>query len=253
MISSKSYTTLLTLPLELRLKIWKYCLNLINDNDHVVRWRFTEYQRCWVPGLLPEPDQSPVIRQGWEDRYDSQSVYLKPNCAILRTCKQICNEVLPILYSQVFSFHNSKERLAWLKKIGPVNTRRIRHLDLCVYWGGWPAILQPSLRRKRWGILLEFLHQNVTGLQCLNVDFTDKSYRPEGDDPSVPDTGLDTEFVRALVKIPVSKSVRISGYYGVHWPRYLAEQMGVPVTEWWSDEVSQHCLDYQKGTESVIP
>ena len=46
----------------------------------------------------------------------------------------------------------------------------------------------------------------------------------------------------------------VGGFYGMHWPRYLTEQMGITVVEEKRGERSLQVLRLlQEGTEDLIP
>lgn len=60
--------------------------------------------------------------------------------------------------------------------------------------------------------------------------------------------------MRELAKIRGLESMVVAGFYAVHWPRYLAEQMGVSVQE--EDLTAswlQYLRKYQRGTENLVP
>ena len=66
--------------------------------------------------------------------------------------------------------------------------------------------------------------------------------------------GMNLRFVRELAKIQGLQSMVGGGYYGVHWPRYLTEKMGVKVLEGETIEGRLQILrKFQQGTENLIP
>ena len=66
--------------------------------------------------------------------------------------------------------------------------------------------------------------------------------------------GMNLRFVRELAKIQGLQSMVVGGYYGVHWPRYLTEKMGVKVLEGETIEGRLQILrKFQQGTENLIP
>ena len=68
------------------------------------------------------------------------------------------------------------------------------------------------------------------------------------------DAGEDLRFVRELAKIQGLRSMVLDGHYGMHWPRYLSEKMGVEVVEKLHDVDGLWGLRrFQKGTEDLIP
>ncbi|RMJ22993.1 hypothetical protein PHISP_06133 [Aspergillus sp. HF37] len=68
--------------------------------------------------------------------------------------------------------------------------------------------------------------------------------------------GQNVEFVRGLATLKVRKSVQLRGFYGLHWPAYLEEQIGL------KPHVEEHAprsyyaralADYQSDTRGLNP
>jgi hypothetical protein len=227
-----------SLPLEIRLHIYYHAL--INK------------QRC-RDLLSPEsmvPDQIMLtIRKDRKERTMTPS--------ILRTCKTIYREALPILYSEnVFLVDKPMRILNWLQQIGPVNITLLKSLRIfphAVYyqrgesWLGYPA--EPDHSGPTWCKLLNKLAEEATGLRyvyvCLDAE---ESMGHCG-------AGRDLNFVRALGRMKVSQKMEINGYFATEWPRYLEGKLGIPVwdAQVHSQEYLRSLREYQRGTERLIP
>ena len=218
-LQPQSQSLLLSLPLEVRLRIYEYL--------------FTCQPQVFVSNLKPMLS------------YPKYLVEADLTSAILRTCRQIHNEASPILYSgNIFVLDYPKRTFEWLDRIGSVNLRSIRHLrvfvphELFAFTRKWGKSIP---ERQLWYNLLGRLSQEATGLRYLYI-FWDK----EG--------GGDVRLVRELAKIQGLKRMEIDGYFAKHCPEYLVQKMGVPIQV--TDHLLQatdYLKEYHEETKNCIP
>ncbi|KAK3933571.1 hypothetical protein QBC46DRAFT_401781 [Diplogelasinospora grovesii] len=245
--------TLLALPPEIRILI--YDLLLVNrvkkpsrvvGNPHLIQME-VEMSIFQAPGLtIIEP-------------------------AILRTCKQIYHEAIPILYScNEFHIYAPEPLFPFMAQIGPTNIKLVRSLEI---WVPYDAEISP------WLILLDTLSKKATGLRFVVLAWgTDRGIIwPRG----AAERGLGDNLlfvralVRALARIQGLEKLNIKGFYAKHWPSYLREKMSAqvradaghccvkirydddPEAERRKRELIERELlcfkDYQKGTDDLIP
>ncbi|KAI0389585.1 hypothetical protein F5Y17DRAFT_448480 [Xylariaceae sp. FL0594] len=138
---------LLDLPTEIRLEI--YDLLLVS--------RFNRWDNSsWATG---NTYQKPILLSSIQ-----APQYRTMEPAILRTCKQIYHEAIPILYSRnVFSINSPGLLLQLMARIGPTNTRLIRSLDIHI-----PALLIGA-DKTPWLDLFHILPNTATGLGSVVV------------------------------------------------------------------------------------
>lgn len=175
---------------------------------------------------------------------------------LLRTCKQIYREALPILYSEnEFMIDPAKKALDWLQQIGPINITLLKSLRLfphAVYsetGKSWLGDDDPDYSGPTWCKLLNKLANEATALENVYV------YLDADEELSHYGAGKDLNFVRALGRMKVSRRMKIDGYFAREWPRYLEGKLGMPVwdTEGHSQDFLLWLREYQRGTESLIP
>jgi hypothetical protein len=189
--------------------------------------------------------------------------------AILRTCKQIYKEALPILYSHhVFRITAPEEMMRLMAQIGPTNTKLIRALDI---WVPADADIFP------WLALLDVLSKKASGLRLVEIGWGSKFEglqlsllnRPKGRG-----LGDNVHFVRTLASIRGLNRLILRGYYAKHWPSYLTKMTGAqvqaeaghwfeiradddPETKKWKHDLNegfwQNLADFQEGTENLVP
>ena len=169
--------------------------------------------------------------------------------SILRTCKQIHSEASRILYSKnTFLVSEPKRILEWFTQIGRVNIKhlnRIRIFPHAVYYTEDNPFRETATESSLWYKLLDRLAREATGLRHVYVYWdAEDTWFHHG-------AGKDLHFVRELAKIQRLESMVIKGYYAVHWPRFLADKMGVPIQE--EGHMGQFFRKYQRGTENLIP
>ena len=201
------------------------------------RLRIYEYVLVCEPQLIP--DYTPPANQP-----------LTPS--ILRTCKQIHSEASPVLYSKnTFLVAEPDRILKWLIGIGRVNIKYLNSIRIFVhpvYYTKEIPFLHNANESAFWYKLLDQLAREATGLRHIYIFWdAEESWGHSG-------AGRDLRFVRELAKIQGLQSMAVGGYYAIHWPRYLAEKMGVPVQE---EDLTQPFLQflrkYQRGTENLLP
>ena len=242
-------TTFLTLPAEIRLRVYDFLLVSRSDQiEFPFRGAGGPYLQCIAINYIPVPK------------------YIEPGIA--QTCKQIHHESNTILYSQnVFLSEAPDMMLAFLRRVGLANVKLIKSLRL---WVSHRAKLAPWLQ------LLTLLAKDATGLRYVEIVW---SAAP--DDPlSLPQRAIDRglgdnlDFVRALGKIQGLDNLIIKGCYAKNWPAYLERTMAVQVR---AVSIEEQCEDmkemalghesfreiveratrefrnFQEGTEDLIP
>ena len=172
--------------------------------------------------------------------------------AILRTCKQIHNEASPVLYSKnTFLIAEPERILKWFMQIGRANIKLLNNIRIFVdpvRRSTMDTFLGRASEISLWYKLLDQLAREATGLRHVFVYWdSEETWIFFG-------AGKDLRFVRELAKIRGLESMVVAGFYAVHWPRYLAEQMGVSVQEREYDASSlQYLRKFQQGTENLVP
>ena len=179
---------LLALPAETRLQIYDLLL--------VTRLQRGEGPE-WAVG---NTGQKLILLHDWYK-------YLAP--AILRTCRQIYNEAIWVLYSQNVFFVGGTP--SWILRLmtqcGPMNVRSIRSVVICV---------PPDGVLLKWALLLDTLSKEATGLRFMELDWAGRGRRWE--DYAV-------VLVRALARMQQLETLTISGYYAQHAEPYLKREM----------------------------
>lgn len=207
----------LSLPLKTRLRIYEY---IFTGKPQVIPY-------CRPPATHPLPP------------------------AILRTCKQIHNEASPILYSKNTFLISSPERiLKWFIQIGRANIKLLVNIRIFVdpVNSTTDTIFGRASEFSLWYRLLDRLAREATGLRHVYI------YWDAEEALNLFGAGKDLRFVRELAKIRGLERMVVAGFYAVHWPRYLAEQMGVSVQEEECTASSlQYLRKYQRGTENLVP
>lgn len=247
--------TFLTLPLEIRLRIYDLLLVSRFDRAQNPSWAVgNTYQQLIILHMIR------IFRHGT----------MEPG--ILRTCKQIHHEAHAILYSQnVFKITEPKDMFRFSAEIGIANIKLLRTLYI---WVPYTAKLTPWLQ------ILHFLAEEATGLRFIELGWGASCEFPWQLERGARERGLgdNLEFVRALGKIQGLKRLVITGYFAKNWPAYLERRMSVPVrsvpadfreegylspevlalkNKDWLCEHNQEQLEafekYQQGTEDLIP
>lgn len=226
---------LLTLPVEIRLRI--YNLLLISRFDRTEN----------PPSAVGNTDQKLILfHMGQFQQYRT----MEPG--ILRTCKQIYHEANSILYSQnVFAISEPEQMFRLIVKIGPVNLKLVKTLDI---WVPWMAELSPWLQ------LLDTLSEEASGMRHIAIRWDVHFEFRWGLERGAKERGLgdNLDFVRALGKIQGLEKLVIGGYYAKNWPAYLEERIDVQV-----QAICGHCseegeliegdLNYERlGAEELI-
>lgn len=247
----KPKPTLLTLPAEIRLRI--YDLLLVSRFDRMVNPSWAVGKTCPTKALLRS---TPALRRRM----------LEPE--ILRACKQIYREAIPILYSgNVFNVNTPEHMLRLMAQIGPTNIKLVKSLDM---WVPWMADISP------WLTLLNALSKRATGLKYIELGWGENCEHPWMLKRGAKERGLGDNvlFVRALAKIRGLEEMHITGHYAKNWPSYLKTETNAhvlaecghpmkldadddPQTIKWVGESNERNLrrfeDYQKGTEDLVP
>jgi len=214
----KSPVDFLSLPLEARLRIYEFVL--------ICKPRV-------IPHYKPSAD-SPVTP------------------SILRACKQIHSEASPIRYSKnTFLIAEPERILKWFIRIGRINIKHLKSIRVFVHPVYYPRetpFLGTASESCFWYKLLDQLAREATGLRYVYI------YWDAEETCGHYGAGRDLRFVRELAKIQRLQSMIITGFYAMHWPRYLAENMGVLIRE---EDHTQPFLQllrkYQRGTENLVP
>ena len=121
---------------------------------------------------------------------------------ILRTCKQINNEAVPILYSQnTFMIDHPDRALTWFTQIGKSNLSHLNNLRL------FPDPVYDAGDREGWYQLLGRLALEAKGLTNLYIFWDAEGMHSE--------SGKDVRFIRHLGRIRSLQNVELDGYYAV--------------------------------------
>jgi hypothetical protein len=208
--------TFLTLPVEIRLRIY----------DQLLVSRFDRTQNpSWAVG---NTDQKVVLLHMIQ-----APQYRTMEPGILQTCKQVYQEANSILYSQnIFAISEPKELFRLIVQIGLVNFKLIKTLHI---WVPCMAELSPWLQ------LLYLLAEEASGLRCIELGWggnLKRMWRGLGDN---------LDFVRALGKIKGLEKLVIKGYYAKNWPAYLDERMGLRVRA-----ICGHCCEERELREGDL-
>ena len=212
MPSQESQITFLSLPAEVRLPIYEY---LLVDKPQV------------IPHCRPATERP-----------------LTPS--ILRTCKQINREASQALYSKnTFLISEPDRDLKWFDSIGRINVKLLKDIRLFVHpvYSTQRTLFSTGSEGISWYKVLDHLAREATGLRHVYIYWDAEEWPHMG-------AGKDLRFVRELAKIQGLQSMIVNGFYGVHWPRYLTEKMGLQVQE---NERSPSLRGYQQGTQNLIP
>ena len=142
MSSLKQSISFLSLPAELRIKVYKYA-------------------------LIPPSSTYEITLCTDQDR----SSHRKPIVtALLKTCRTIAYEAAPILYGRnCFKAINSSPFSQWLEAIGPVNIQFLKSVHIIAATFG-PILIGciPRINRP-WGEVLRTLRHKATSLRDLSV------------------------------------------------------------------------------------
>ena len=249
---------LLTLPVEIRLRIYELLL--------VSRFDRTQ-NPSWAVG---NTNQKVVLLSMGQIRQ-----YRTMEPGILQTCKQIFHEANSILYSQnVFAISEPEQMFRLIMQIGLRNFKLVKTLDI---WVPWMAELSTWLQ------LLDILAREASGLRYIRIGWGAECEFPSQLERGAMERGLgdNLDFVRALGKIRGLEKLVIEGYYAKNWPGYLEERMGVQVRAIYghcreereleegdlndgelkieklirelNEKELQTFREYQQGTEDLIP
>ncbi len=214
----KSQLDFLSLPLKARLRIYEYV-------------------------LVSEPQVIPHCKLAADP-------LITPS--VLRTCKQIHSEASPILHSKnTFLVAEPERNLKWFKRMGRSNIKHLKRIRIFVhpvYYTEEIPYLCTAPESSFWYKVLDQLAQEAMGLRDLYIYWdAEETWVHYG-------AGRDLRFVRELAKIQRLQSMGINVFYGIHWPRYLAEKTGVPIQEEDHTQPFLQCLrKYQQGTENLVP
>lgn len=200
------------------------------------RFRIYEYIFICKPQIIPDcrPAAGPSIVP-----------------SLLRTCKQIRSEASSVLYSKNdFLIAMPELDFEWLIQIGRDNIKLLNSIRIFPHavYSTENTLFSSDKESSFWYKVLDLLARKATGLRRVYIFWdAEPSWGHCG-------AGRDLRFVRELAKIQGLESMVVGGCYGVHWPRYLTEKMGVPVLEKQDDQFSlQRLRRFQRGTEHLIP
>ncbi|KAM0805344.1 hypothetical protein BDR22DRAFT_393627 [Usnea florida] len=213
MSPQESRSDFLSLPLEVRLRIYEY---LLVCKSHI------------TPGYRPR-------------------ARLPITLSVLRLCKQVHTEASPIFYSKNEIVVDEPEPIIrWLTKIGRINVRHLRRIRIFV--GAVECTGDTYSRRSAgvgdsWYELLDELARDAAGLRHIYIYW---SFICSGA------AGKDLHFVRRLGKLQRLQSMDLDGYYAKQWPNYLAKRLGIEIQEKQPSLLFLK-KKYQRGTENLLP
>lgn len=141
--------TLLSLPFELRTKIWSYALG------------GTVFEvRCW-PRRDPERIETQIVNRE------------KHRCSLLRTCHQIHNETKLFLFRHnAFVFKNEDAIVPWLQRFGESDRDAISEIRL-VTWGAAHMVQGHRSSLKPVSLVLPL--EQLPGLTRLQIEIRTKA------------------------------------------------------------------------------
>ena len=213
MSSQVSKDDFLSLPPEVRLRIYEY---LLVCKSHVTP--------------IYRPRERPPI-----------------TISVLRTCKQIYTEASPVFYSKNEIVVAEPEMIIrWLALIGRINVRHLRTIRIFVGaadYGGDFSSRDSTCVDRLWYKLLDVLARDAAGLRHIYIYW---SFDCSGA------AGKDLHFVRRLAKLQRLQSMGLDGYYAKQWPSYLARKLGIEVQEV-QHSLPTLKKKYQRGTENLLP
>lgn len=239
----------LDLPTEIRLQIYDLLL--------VSRFDPAENRSLAVGETSRKTCRKLVLLQSYRTR-SRRNKTIEP--AILQTHRQIHHEAIQILYSQnVFNVIVPEELSRFMAEIGSTNFGFINSLD---FWVSSPIGISS------WVTMFDIVSEKATGLRFVKLGWgANCALGARGWGDSV-------LFVRALARIQGLDELHIKGYYAKNWPSYLKEKMSVQVRaergfpvelrdadgpetkerkRSINDHDLQHFVEYQKGTEDLVP
>jgi hypothetical protein len=197
---SREKANLLSLPVELRLRIYK--LLLVSRGDKRIGW--------WKGAEIMEY-QSLMINIGAtrRDEIEHQEPTMHP--AIVHTCKLIANEATPILYqNHIFNVQAPGWLINFMSYVGDANIQLVRRVHVGIHLG----ILAPW---EGYFEMFDELSRKMLGLRHLEISFTEVR---EGTRRL-----RVIELVRAIARIRGLDRLVISGHYATHWQQYFETTM----------------------------
>ncbi|KAH7200232.1 hypothetical protein DER44DRAFT_524881 [Fusarium oxysporum] len=124
-----------------------------------------------------------------------------------QTCNQICNEAVPILYSQnIFRINGVSCMSRFMDQIGQTNARLIQHLDI---------YMPPNCDKSSWMHLFHILPETTPNLKSVVV-----RWRGIYNNLWEEYVGTDIAFAQALAGLSKlgTESLRLEGPYTKRWP-----------------------------------
>lgn len=227
-------TTFMTLPVEIRLSIYSHLLVARYRHDPTYpKWGASEYEHGFKKRIKFDTDRPHFTKN-----------YLEP--AILRTCRQINQEALPVLYGMNMFNLMPLDLSNLVTHAGLANLRMIKNITILVAVNKSLKQLPEYLR------MLRILADKATGFSHLEVRwYAAPKYKTLVFEKRNRGVGDDLEFGRALNKIQNLDSLLLEGYYAKGWPEYLKRTMSVPVTSYqgfrYEIEHEHHVLMLEAG------
>jgi hypothetical protein len=256
--SAKSSVGFLTLPAELRLRIYEDAL--------VSRLSGTALK---YSGKRSEGKKQILVH------LVGSSQNTNMGAGLLRTCKQVYLEANQMLYAQnIFHIREAEDGLRFFERIGSANASNVKSITI---WVSYLAELRTWLK------LLQTLAMVATGLRRLVLGWGARTDCAISLQRGAIQRGLgdSLDFVRNLARIQGLDELVIQGYFAQPWPAYLEKMMGVKVQaeggymtepplfgDGWSVQVTErheiylqelqaleqrNFADYQRGTDDLIP
>lgn len=169
--------------------------------------------------------------------------------SLLRTCKQIYLEAIPIFFGgNTFLCDLPEENLKWLDKIGSRNVKYLKRLRIFV-----SAVFSTTKTffsdgsGVHWYRLLERFSRDATGLRYIFVYWDADTFSSIHHG-----AGRDLRFVRTLATIKGLDELVIKGFFAKPWPKYLKGKVGKLVCDQEGQE-DKSLRYYQRGIENLTP
>jgi hypothetical protein len=247
---SRRALNLLELPYDIRFEIYGILL-VSRQYPESLTWQAGSTSRKTVP-LYMSP--SPLFRT------------LEP--AILRTCRQIYREAVPVLYGQnLFSINDPLQLTKFMTNMASDSPPLLRSLEICV---PWTQDVNP------WADMFDSLVQDAPGLRYVEITWSANSHAAKQNDRGWGSgLGTNVDFVKALARLRTVDTLILKGFYAKPWPEYLRRATGADVQalagycrkldgcysrQWdvnavtlWNEETRDLFTNFQRGTEDLSP
>ncbi|KAL8677903.1 MAG: hypothetical protein Q9186_005714 [Xanthomendoza sp. 1 TL-2023] len=159
------------LPLEIRQEIYNYIVggnlvHVVRKGQHLAHVRC---KHCWESDF--QRDCRRYASNTCHSAAPSMGFTANGNIALLRTCRQVYSEALPIMYSHnTFDFDHQDLFLLFSRSLLPQRLMGIRMLHLyCKEWELRRPFLRTGAGPSAWSLTWQVIREGMPGLQHLHV------------------------------------------------------------------------------------